>query len=408
MSNDDMMDALSSLWQNFTISNAFEPGSVYKPIIVAEGYTTGVLNDNSTFICDGGQQVADKYIACEGTHGQVTVDEAVKYSCNDALMQIGALIGEKNFLKYDNIFNFGMKTGIDLPGESSGLLFDADTMGPVELATSSFGQGFTVTMIQEAAAISAAINGGYYYKPHVVKQITDENGAVVQTINPVLERRTNTEAVSEKVRETMGTVMEYGGTGYVAKIPGYSMGGKTGTAEKLPRGNNKYILSFIGFAPLNDPKVVVYVTVDEPNAENQESSCYAESIARNIFTELLPYMNIFPDEDGYTASDVNTGFVTSKQMIDKAFSIGENGPIYTVTDASSSGDDGSSGNADTGSSTTEAGNTVTGNDTTVGTAQDGTDLPTVDIGSEDTESGNDYFTDGVSNEDLSNYLSENQ
>ena len=408
MSNDDMMDALSSLWQNFTISNTFEPGSVYKPITVAEGYTTGVLNDNSTFICDGGQQVADKYIACEGTHGQVTVDEAVKYSCNDALMQIGALIGEKNFLKYDNIFNFGMKTGIDLPGESSGLLFDADTMGPVELATSSFGQGFTVTMIQEAAAISAAINGGYYYKPHVVKQITDENGAVVQTINPVLERRTNTEAVSEKVRETMGTVMEYGGTGYVAKIPGYSMGGKTGTAEKLPRGNNKYILSFIGFAPLNDPKVVVYVTVDEPNAENQESSCYAESIARNIFTELLPYMNIFPDEDGYTASDVNTGFVTSKQMIDKAFSIGENGPIYTVTDASSSGDDGSSGNADTGSSTTEAGNTVTGNDTTVGTAQDGTDLPTVDIGSEDTESGNDYFTDGVSNEDLSNYLSENQ
>ena len=408
MSNDDMMDALSSLWQNFTISNTFEPGSVYKPITVAEGYTTGVLNDNSTFICDGGQQVADKYIACEGTHGQVTVDEAVKYSCNDALMQIGALIGEKNFLKYDNIFNFGMKTGIDLPGESSGLLFDADTMGPVELATSSFGQGFTVTMIQEAAAISAAINGGYYYKPHVVKQITDENGAVVQTINPVLERRTNTEAVSEKVREAMGTVMEYGGTGYVAKIPGYSMGGKTGTAEKLPRGNNKYILSFIGFAPLNDPKVVVYVTVDEPNAENQESSCYAESIARNIFTELLPYMNIFPDEDGYTASDVNTGFVTSKQMIDKAFSIGENCPIYTVTDASSSGDDGSSGNADTGSSTTEAGNTVTGNDTTVGTAQDGTDLPTVDIGSEDTESGNDYFTDGVSNEDLSNYLSENQ
>lgn len=408
MSNDDMMDALSSLWQNFTISNAFEPGSVYKPITVAEGYTTGVLNDNSTFICDGGQQVADKYIACEGTHGQVTVDEAVKYSCNDALMQIGALIGEKNFLKYDNIFNFGMKTGIDLPGESSGLLFDADTMGPVELATSSFGQGFTVTMIQEAAAICAAINGGYYYKPHVVKQITDENGAVVQTINPVLERRTNTEAVSEKVREAMGTVMEYGGTGYVAKIPGYSMGGKTGTAEKLPRGNNKYILSFIGFAPLNDPKVVVYVTVDEPNAENQESSCYAESIARNIFTELLPYMNIFPDEDGYTASDVNTGFVTSEQMIDKAFSIGENGPIYTVTDASSSGDDGSSGNADTGSSTTEAGNTVTGNDTTVGTAQDGTDLPTVDIGSEDTESGNDYFTDGVSNEDLSNYLSENQ
>lgn len=408
MSNDDMMDALSNLWQNFTISNAFEPGSVYKPITVAEGYTTGVLNDNSTFICDGGQQVADKYIACEGTHGQVTVDEVVKYSCNDALMQIGALIGEKNFLKYDNIFNFGMKTGIDLPGESSGLLFDADTMGPVELATSSFGQGFTVTMIQEAAAISAAINGGYYYKPHVVKQITDENGAVVQTINPVLERRTNTEAVSEKVREAMGTIMEYGGTGYVAKIPGYSMGGKTGTAETLPRGNNKYILSFIGFAPLDDPKVVVYVTVDEPNAENQESSCYAESIARNIFTELLPYMNIFPDEDGYTASDVETGFVTTAQMINKEFSIGENGPIYTTTGGSASGNATPSGNGETDASTTEAGETVTGNDTTVGTAQDGTDLPTVDIGSEDTESGNDYFTDGVSNEDLSNYLAENQ
>jgi len=413
MSNNDMMDALSSLWQNFTISNAYEPGSVYKPITVAEGYTTGVLNDNSTFFCDGGEQVADKYIACEGTHGQITVAEAVKYSCNDALMQIGALIGEKNFLKYDNIFNFGMKTGIDLPGESSGLLFDADTMGPVELATSSFGQGFTVTMIQEAAAISAAINGGYYYKPHVVKQITDENGAVVQTINPVLERRTNTEEVSKKVREAMGAVMEYGGTGYVTKIPGYSMGGKTGTAEKLPRGNNKYSLSFIGFAPLDDPKVVVYVTVDEPNADNQESSCYAESIARNIFTELLPYMNIFPDEEGYTASDVETGFVTSAQMIGKEYSIGENGPIYTATGKLSSGDDtssdgdASSGNNSADSATTEAGETVTGNDTTVGTAQDGTDLPTVDIGSEDTESGNDYFTDGVSNEDLSNYLSDN-
>jgi stage V sporulation protein D (sporulation-specific penicillin-binding protein) len=407
MSNDDMMDALSSLWQNYTISSAFEPGSVYKPITVAEGYTTGVLNDNSTFVCDGGEQVADKYIACESTHGQVTVDEAVKYSCNDALMQIGALIGEEEFLKYDNIFNFGMKTGIDLPGESSGLLFDADTMGPVELATSSFGQGFTVTMIQEAAAISAAINGGYYYKPHVVKQITDENGAVVQTINPVLERRTNTEAVSKKVREAMGSVMEYGGTGYVTKIPGYSMGGKTGTAEKLPRGNNKYILSFIGFAPLDDPQVVVYVTVDEPNTENQESSCYAESIARNIFTELLPYMNIFPDEDGYTASDVETGFVTSAQMINKEFSIGKNGPIYTTTGTSSSGDAASSGNTDAASAAAGAGETLTGDDTTVGTAQDGTELPTVDIGSEDIESGNDYFTDGVSNEDLSNYLSEN-
>jgi len=434
MSNDDMMDALSELWQNFTISNAYEPGSVFKPITVAEGYSTGVLNDNSTFYCDGGQQVADKYIACEGAHGQVTVDEAVKYSCNDALMQIGALIGETNFLKYDNVFNFGMKTGIDLPGESSGLVFDQDTLGEVELATSSFGQGFTITMIQEAAAISAAINGGYYYKPHVVKQITDENGAVVQTIDPVLERGTNSEEVSAKVREAMGSVMEYGGTGYVAKIPGYSMGGKTGTAEKLPRGNNKYILSFIGFAPLDDPQVVVYVTVDEPNTDNQESSAYAESIARNIFTELLPYMNIFPDESGYSESDIDTSFVTSSQMIDKEYSVGDNGPIYASSGTGTTGStDSTDGTTGTGTSTTTTGDGTTGtgtgtstattgdgttasdtqqdtsgNDTTVGTAQDGSDLPTVDIGSEDTSTGNDYFTDGVSNEDLSTYIENGQ
>ncbi|MCC6094932.1 MAG: hypothetical protein LIV24_07960, partial [Eubacterium sp.] len=316
----------------------------------------------------------------------------------------------------------------------SGLVFDQDTLGEVELATSSFGQGFTITMIQEAAAISAAINGGYYYKPHVVKQITDENGAVVQTIDPVLERGTNSEEVSAKVREAMGSVMEYGGTGYVAKIPGYSMGGKTGTAEKLPRGNNKYILSFIGFAPLDDPQVVVYVTVDEPNTDNQESSAYAESIARNIFTELLPYMNIFPDESGYSESDIDTSFVTSSQMIDKEYSVGDNGPIYASSGTGTTGStDSTDGTTGTGTSTTTTGDGTTGtgtgtstattgdgttasdtqqdtsgNDTTVGTAQDGSDLPTVDIGSEDTSTGNDYFTDGVSNEDLSTYIENGQ
>ena len=328
------MDALSGIWSNFCISDAYEPGSVFKPVTAAAALETGSIKQNTVFYCDGGEQVEDKYIQCDiypGSHGEETLQEAMMHSCNDSLMQIASAMGESNFLKYEEMFGFGMRTGIDLPGENAGLLFSAEDMGAVEMATSSFGQGFTCTMIQETAAIASLINGGYYYKPHVVRAITSQNGAVIQTTEPVLERRTVSETVSNKIREDMGTVMSMDGTGYLAKIPGYSMGGKTGTAEKLPRGQGNYVLSFVGFAPLDNPKVVVYVTVDEPNTVAQETTVYAMSIARNIFSELLPYMNIYPDETGFDSSNVYTRMITNLDLLSYNYQMTEFGAVIDGT-----------------------------------------------------------------------------
>ena len=328
------MEALSRIWSNFCVSDAYEPGSVFKPVTAAAALETGAVKQNTIFYCDGGEQVEDKYIQCDvypGSHAEETLQEAMMHSCNDSLMQIASAMGESNFLKYEEMFGFGMKTGIDLPGENAGLLFTAEDMGAIELATSSFGQGFTCTMIQETAAIASLINGGYYYKPHVVRAITAQDGAVIKTVEPVLERRTVSETVSNKIREDMGTVMSMDGTGYLAKIPGYSMGGKTGTAEKLPRGQGNYVLSFVGFAPLDNPKVVVYVTVDEPNTVAQETTVYAMSIARNIFSELLPYMNIYPDESGFDSSNVYTRMVTNLDLLAYNYQMTEYGALIDGT-----------------------------------------------------------------------------
>jgi stage V sporulation protein D (sporulation-specific penicillin-binding protein) len=167
-------------------------------------------------------------------------------------------------------------------------------------------------MIQEAAAISSCINGGYYYRPHIVKQILNSEGGVEENIEPELMKQTLSEEVSSHIREYMGSVVESDGTGKYAKVEGYSMGGKTGTAQKLPRGNGKYLVSFVGFAPLDDPEVVVYAVVDEPNVENQATSVYAQYLVNQIMREILPYMNIFQDEE--TDGTVNS--YTVEEILD--------------------------------------------------------------------------------------------
>lgn len=214
-------------------------------------------------------------------------------------MQIGNLIGPEEFLKYQKIFNFGSTTGIDLPGEGTGILHTVEGLSSrsTELASASFGQGYTCTMIQEIAAICSVINGGYYYQPHVVRKVLSEEGDVIKDIQPVVSRQTVSSEVSTLIRQYMGTVMESDGTGAAAKVDGYSMGGKTGTAQKYPREDKKYLVSFVGFAPLDDPQVAVYVVIDEPNVEYQADSQYAQYIYKGIMTEILPYMNIFQDEE---------------------------------------------------------------------------------------------------------------
>lgn len=300
MDDDAELDALNQLWSNFCITYTYEPGSTVKPFTVACGLDTGTLDPNRTFICDGYETISGHDIHCVNTngHGLETVEDALKNSCNDALMQMSYDIGPENFSKYQQIFGFGTKTNIDLPGEArtDSLIYTEDQLSTINLATNSFGQNFNVTMIQVASAFCSIINGGNYYQPHVVKKITDENGNVIQEDNGTLLKKTVSSSTSELLKQYLyATVSD--GTGKYAKVPGYSMGGKTGTAQKLPRGQGNYLVSFIGFAPVDNPQLLVYVVVDEPNAEEEFHSTFAQEIAKGIFEETLPYLNIYSDED---------------------------------------------------------------------------------------------------------------
>lgn len=300
MDDDAELDALNQLWSNFCITYTYEPGSTVKPFTVACGLDTGTLDPNRTFICDGYETISGHDIHCVNTngHGLETVEDALKNSCNDALMQMSYDIGSENFSKYQQIFGFGTKTNIDLPGEArtDSLIYTEDQLSTINLATNSFGQNFNVTMIQVASAFCSIVNGGNYYQPHVVKKITDENGNVIQEDNGTLLKKTVSSSTSELLKQYLyATVSD--GTGKYAKVPGYSMGGKTGTAQKLPRGQGNYLVSFIGFAPVDNPQLLVYVVVDEPNAEEEFHSTFAQEIAKGIFEETLPYLNIYPDED---------------------------------------------------------------------------------------------------------------
>ena len=297
MSDEDKMNQLNKLWQNYTISNTFEPGSTFKPFTEAMGLDSGSLRGDETYICDGSEWVSGHEIHCVNRSGHGTEDlrGALRDSCNDALMQMVRAIGPANFAKYSREYGFGQKTGIDLPGEAStaSLIFSEEQLARTEsnLAVSSFGQGFNVTMIQLASSFCSLINGGNIYQPHVVKKIVDGSGNTVQEISPVVTKETVSQEVSDTLRDYMYTVVSEG-AGAKAAVEGYAIGGKTGTAEKVPRGSGNYVVSFIGFAPVDDPQVVVYVVVDEPHVADQSHCSQSSYIAKNIFSQILPYMNI--------------------------------------------------------------------------------------------------------------------
>ena len=301
MNDEETVEALNGMWSNFCVTDAYEPGSVVKPIVMAGALEKGRISVNDTFVCDGGQTFGangDTYIKCAvwpDAHGTEALRDVIANSCNDAMMQIAAKMGTEQFLKAQTLFNFGSRTGIDLPNEGSGVIHTTETMGETELACSAFGQGFTCTMVQEINAMCSVINGGYYYQPHLVTAIKDSRGGIVKTIDPVLMKQTISSDISADIRSYMAASVQEG-TSRTSKVQGYSSGGKTGTAEKLPRGNKKYVVSFITFAPVDDPQVLMYVVVDEPNAEDQADSKYPQYIAQGILSELLPYLNVAPDE----------------------------------------------------------------------------------------------------------------
>ncbi len=326
MTDDETMDILNGLWQNYCVTATYEPGSVQKPFTVASGLETGTINDKMTFVCDGAEVFSGQRVSCvnRNGHGVETIRKTLMDSCNDAIMQMSYKIGKKNFLEYQSIFGFGQKTGIDLPGEAntSSLVYTEEEIKPIDLATNAFGQNYNCTMIQMVSAFSSLINGGTYYQPHLVTKITDASGNTISTIEPKAVKQTVSESTSDQIRDYLYDVVSKGTAG-TAKVDGYSMGGKTGTAQKIPRKDRKYLVSFMGFAPYDDPQLVIYCVVNEPNVADQSHSYFAQNIVREILEEVLPYMNIYPDEkktgknEGLDVTGVNAQYTGEHKPVRK-------------------------------------------------------------------------------------------
>lgn len=293
---------LDALWKNYCISSTYEPGSVAKPFTVAAGVESGKITGTETYNCEGSLEVGGWPIRCHNRYGDglLTVQEGIERSCNVVMMKVGQAMGTDTFVKFQHIFNFGLKTNIDLQGEArtASLIYTKDTMGSTEMATNTFGQSFNVTMIQMITGFCSLINGGYYYEPHMVSKIVSPSGATVQNIEPRVLKQTISEDTSDMIREYCNTVVtgEHG-TGKTARPAGYMIGGKTGTAETLPRKNGQYVVSFMGYAPADDPQIAIYVVVDRPNVQYQDDAKFATRIVRGILTEVLPYMGIFMTEE---------------------------------------------------------------------------------------------------------------
>lgn len=316
MNDQDMSDALYQVWRNFCVNDTYEPGSTVKTMTVSYALDQALVDPDENFVCDGGQTYTDgTFVSCNSVHENLTLTGSIVHSCNDVMMQLSDRIGAASFIQMQKLFGFGQLTGIDLPGEAScaATIYTADKMGPVELWTSSFGQGYNTTMVQVASAFSSIVNGGYYYKPHVVSEIASDSGNTIQMIDKTLMRTTVSNTTSEWMKNALYQTVE-SGSGQPAQVAGYRIGGKTGTAEKVPRGTKARLVSFIGAAPIDDPQLVVYVVVDEANAEDQGQSSFASTIAGKIFSEALPYLQIFPTEevpetetdenyDGYSADN---------------------------------------------------------------------------------------------------------
>ena len=295
MDEKDKEKALNAMWRNFSISDTYEPGSTFKPFTVAAALDEHLVTPETTFQCNGVLRVGGWNIKCNGRHGKVTLAQSLMKSCNPSMMAIGESMGASLFRTYQDHFFFGKKTGIDLPGEAEGILLAADKLRETELATSSFGQTFNVTMIQMVGAFSSVINGGHYYQPHVVKEIVTDQGTTVEEKEPYPINETVSAETSEFLREALYlTVQE--GTAKPAQVEGYLVGGKTGTAQKFPRSAKKYVVSFIGCVPTDDPQVVIYVVIDEVHDETKKaSSTVATTLTSQILKDILPFLEVYPE-----------------------------------------------------------------------------------------------------------------
>lgn len=301
--------ALDALWKNYITTTGYEPGSTMKPITVASALEEALVSEHSTFVCEHGYYTVDGVdIQCHvypEQHGkEVSLKNAVVWSCNPSLMQISERMGTALLSRYQNFWGFGAKTGIDLPYEEAGLLIDSESMTNVDAATNAFGQNMNVTIVQMAAAYCSLINGGTYYQPYVVKQILNADGEIVKNIEPTVVRQTVSNSTSTFLKEAMREVItssrywyersEYG------DFEGYPVGGKTGTAEKYPRGNGKYIVSLASFEPYDDPNLFIMVVIDEPDVEDQSGGGHTTLFANKLWHDVIEYrygVELDPEEE---------------------------------------------------------------------------------------------------------------
>ncbi len=294
MSDDEFMDTLYDVWKNYCVSNVYEPGSVMKNYTVSAAYDEGFVKQEDTFVCKGYEEIGGFKIHCHNRdgHGELNLEGGLIQSCNPAMMQIAARMGADMLSMYQERFGFGRKTGIDLPGEENGLVIDGETMNATDLATNAFGQNINVNMVQVLSAYCAVVNGGNYYKPHMVKRIETANGDLVKNYDKELVKKVITEDTSKLMRKYLFDSVETA-LAMAVKVGDYSIAGKTGTGQKQPRSADTYVVSFIGHAPADNPQYAFYFLIDEPNKETcvVGSSVPAIQFAHDTLTDLLPYLN---------------------------------------------------------------------------------------------------------------------
>lgn len=317
MSEKEKNDALNQMWRNFSINDTYEPGSTFKVMTSAMGLEEGIVTPDTHFNCTGGKTVAGRYIKCwrsPRSHGIQTFTQGVQNSCNPVFMEIGEKLGVQKFYEYMDIFGFNEKTGVDLPGEAIGIMHKEEKVGPVELATMSFGQSFQITPLQLLRAISSVINGGELITPHFGIKIVDENGNVVEELKYEKGERTISKETSEQMKSILESVVAEG-TGNKTYIPGFRIGGKTATSEKLPRKSGKYIASFSAFSPAENPQVIALVLVDEPQGVYYGGQV-AGPVMKELLENVLPYLGIEPE---YTEEELKmeeTREITVPNLID--------------------------------------------------------------------------------------------
>lgn len=286
---------LNQMWRNFSINDTYEPGSTFKIITAAAGMEEGLVTLDTMFTCNGYHVVGGRQVKCwrfPRNHGSLNFIEGIKVSCNPVFMKIAEDLGAEVFYEYLIKFGLNQKTGIDLPGEAVGIMHNLENVGPLELATMSFGQSFQITPLQLLTSVSTVINGGYRVTPNVGVRLIDNEGAVIEN----LEQEQGEQIISTETSELMKTSLErvvYEGTGNKTYIPGYRIGGKTATSEKLPRGNGKYVASFLAFAPAENPQVLALVLIDEPQGVYYGGQV-AGPIMNELLTNVLPYLGIEP------------------------------------------------------------------------------------------------------------------